>query len=55
MPVCAVVFTHTAACRIFTIFTSVCWHRIDLAAQKLQYVLTNVTYFKFEAIITQSL
>ena len=55
MPVCAVAFTHTAACHIFTIFTSVCWHRIFLAALKLQSVLTNVTYFNFEAIITQIL
>ena len=53
MPVCAVVFTHTAACRIFTIFTSVCWYRVFLAALKLQSVLTNVTYFNFEAIIIQ--
>ena len=53
MPVCAVAFTHTAACRIFTIFTSVCWHRDVLAALKLQSVLTNVTYLSFEAIITQ--
>ena len=55
MPVCAVAFTHIAACRIFTIFTSVCWHRIVLAALKLQSVLTNVTYFNFKAIITQIL
>ena len=52
MPVCAVAFTHTAAYRIFTIFTSVCWHRIFLAALKLQSVLTYVTYFDFEAIMT---
>ena len=32
MPVCAVAFTHTAACRIFTIFTSVSWHRVVLAS-----------------------
>ena len=53
MPVCAVVFTHTAACRIFTIFTSAFCHRVVLAALKLQSVLTNVTYFNFKAIITQ--
>ena len=55
MPVFAVAFTHTAGCCIFTIFTSVRWHRIFLAALKLQRVLTNVTYFNFETIITQVL
>ena len=55
MPVCAVAFTHTASCRIFTIFTSVCWHRVFLAAVNVQSVLTNVTYFNFETIITQVL
>ena len=55
MPVCAVAFIHTAACRIFTIFTSVCWHRVFPAAIKLQSVLTNVTYFNFEVIITKIL
>ena len=43
MPVCVVAFTHTAACRIFNVFALVCWHRILLAALKLQSVLTNVT------------
>ena len=55
MTVCAVAFTYAIACRIFTIFSSVCWHRIFLAALKLQRGLTNVTYFNFEAILTQIL
>ena len=54
MSICVVAFTHTLACVISIVFTSVCWHIVSLAVLKMRSVLRKATYCNFAAQIFNS-